>query len=146
MTFPLEPISMLAGTLVGVWQKVQQQKNENEKIRLLGVKQYLADIQSAREHSKGNKELQWTKRVLALMFAGTYCLLHLGVNVPELLHLTTQTHIGYTEIVPKFLFFGEKEAIKWISVAGGTITPALSNVVCGLVGYYFGSGGSRRGQ
>ena len=89
-------------------------------------------------------EIQWTKRVIALGLVGTWCALHLGVSLPELLGLNSQVVVGYTEISPKFLFWGGEEAMKWKTIEGAAITPAFNNVVILLVSYYFGSGGTRK--
>lgn len=141
---PLEPITALIGLALGAWTKIQQQRNETMQIAISRDKMEIDDRQYAREQSKSNPGIQWTKRCLALALVGTWCALHLGVSVPELLGLTSQVTIGYTEIIPKFLFFGEKEAFRWVTTAGSTITPAFSHAVMLILGYYFGSGGTRK--
>lgn len=137
--FPLEPITALIGLGVGAYVKIKQQQNETLQLAMKDKKQLLDDVKHARQASSKLPNVQWTKRVLAFMMLGTYCALHLGVGLQE-----SSVVIGYTEIVPKFLFFGEKEAVKWATTTGSAITPAFSHAVMLITGYYFGSGGSRR--
>ena len=140
---PLEPFSLLVGTLVGAWKEIAKARVDQMTAALNLKKEDNADTADARKMSKGNKELQWTKRVLALITVVPWAMMHLGINVPELLGINAHVVIGYTEMVPKFLFFGEKEAFKWVTVDAPALTPAYSNMVAFIMGYYFGSGGTR---
>lgn len=140
----LEPITALVGLWIGIKDKQHQRTME-----ALGANQKMEELR-AKERSEMRwydmrmPAVQWTKRVLAFTIVGTWCVLHLGMNLPELLGLTGQVTIGYTEIVPKFLFFGEKEAVKWVTTTGPAITPAFNHAVMLIMGFYFGSGGSKK--
>lgn len=141
---PLEPITALVGLGIGAYVKIKEQHNKTMQIAIQRDRIEIDDRQDAREQSKDNPGIQWTKRVLAITLVGTWCALHLGISFPEMLGLSGDVTVGYTEMVPKFLFFGEKEAFKWVTVPGGAITPAFSHAVMLIMGYYFGSGGTRR--
>jgi hypothetical protein len=139
----MELLSTFTGLALGAYVKVQQQKHATMALAIQRDKQEIDDRKDAREMSKGVPHIQWTKRVIALTLVTTWCLLHLGVDISALFHISSITHIGYTEITPKFLWFGEKEAVKWVAVIGPAITPAFSNSVLLMLGYYFGNGGTR---
>lgn len=141
---PLEPITALVGLAVGAYVKIKEQQAKTLQVAIQRDKLAVEDTQNAREFSANKPGIQWTKRVLALTLVGTWSALHLGISVPELLGLNGSVTVGYTEIVPKFLFFGEKEAIRWVEVTGAAITPAFNHAVMLLMGYYFGSGGTKR--
>lgn len=141
---PLEPITALVGLGVGAYVRIKEQQSKTLQVAIQRDQQAIEDTQNARKHSVDKPGIQWTKRVLALTLVGTWSALHLGVSVPDLLGLDSTVIVGYTEIVPRFLFFGEKEAVKWVTVEGATLTPAFSHMVALVCGYYFGSGGSRQ--
>ena len=46
--------------------------------------------------------------------------------------------VGYTEFRPGFMFFSEKEVLKWRALQGLVITPLDTNLVGAIVGMYFG--------
>lgn len=143
MSLPLEPFSLAIGTVVGAWKDIAKTRIEQMTAVLRQTKENNKDTQNARDAAKGNKELQFTKRVVMLMMTATFCALHLGIDVPGLFDHAAHTVIGYTAIEPKFLFFGEKEVVHWVTVNGPALTPAFSNMYSFMVGYYFGSGGTR---
>lgn len=141
---PLEPITALVGLGIGAYVKIKEQHQKTMQLAISRDKIEVEDRQDAREYSKYLPNVQWTKRVIALTLVGTFCALHLGISIPELLGLESTVTIGYTELVPKFLWFGEKEAVKWITVEGSTLTPAFSHAVMLMMGFYFGNGGTRK--
>ena len=142
--FFMEIATASVGLLVGAWMKIKTQELKSLEAERLGRQQGIDDQQHARQWSVKFPQIQWTKRVLALTLVGTWCAMHLGISIPELLGLKSQVVVGYTEVVPKFLFFGEKEAVKWVTVEGSAITPAFNHVVILLMSYYFGSGGTQK--
>ncbi len=137
---PLEPITALVGLGMGMWSKVKQQQNDTLNAAIMRDKVYMDDTKDARKMTSPG--IQYTRRIIAFAMVGTYCAMHLGISVPELLNLTSSVTVGYTEVKPGFLFLPDKEVFKWHVVEGSAITPAFNHAVMLLLGFYFGAGGS----
>lgn len=147
---PLEPITGLIGMGVGAYVKLKSKSIEaNESFQQNAISALAAKDRSNDRAAKrvvSLPKLQGAMQFIVFTLVGTYALLHLGVNLPELFNLKAGTTVGYTEIRPGFLFIPEKETVVWKDVPGGVLTPSLSLSVWLIVGFFFGqarTGGDR---
>tara|TARA_R100001530_G_scaffold13890_1_gene12700 strand:- start:367 stop:798 length:432 start_codon:yes stop_codon:yes gene_type:complete len=137
MGIPFEIITMLGSTLLGglmsLWSQSIKAKQAQQAMLMERAKFQQKAVQSAREYD--NKGFQWTRRIIALtaIFAIVVLPKVVAVFYPEI-----SVTVGYTEFRPGFLFFSEKEVLKWRALQGLVITPLDTNLVGAIVGMYFG--------
>ena len=137
MGIPFEIITMLGSTLLGglmsLWSQSIKAKQAQQAMLMERAKFQQKAVQSAREYE--NAGFQWTRRIIALtaIFAIVVLPKVVAVFYPEI-----SVTVGYTEFRPGFLFFSEKEVLKWRALQGLVITPLDTNLVGAIVGMYFG--------
>ena len=137
MGIPFEIITMLGSTLLGglmsMWSQSIKAKQAQQAMLMERAKFQQKAVQSAREYD--NAGFQWTRRIIALtaIFAIVVLPKVVAVFYPEI-----SVTVGYTEFRPGFLFFSEKEVLKWRALQGLVITPLDTNLVGAIVGMYFG--------
>ena len=137
MAIPFEIITMLGSTMLGglmsVWSQSIKAKQAQQKMLMERAKFQQKAVQSAREYE--NVGFQWTRRIIALtaIFAIVVLPKVVAVFYPEI-----SVTVGYTEFRPGFMFFSEKEVLKWRALQGLVITPLDTNLVGAIVGMYFG--------
>ena len=137
MGIPFEIITMLGSTLLGglmsLWSQSIKAKQAQQAMLMERAKFQQKAVQSAREYD--NAGFQWTRRIIALtaIFAIVVLPKVVAVFYPEI-----SVTVGYTEFRPGFLFFSEKEVLKWRALQGLVITPLDTNLVGAIVGMYFG--------
>ena len=134
---PFEIITMLGSTLLGglmsLWSQSIKAKQAQQAMLMERAKFQQKAVQSAREYE--NVGFQWTRRIIALtaIFAIVVLPKVVAVFYPEI-----SVTVGYTEFRPGFMFFSEKEVLKWRALQGLVITPLDTNLVGAIVGMYFG--------
>jgi hypothetical protein len=140
---PIELLTMLFSTVLGgvmtIWgQSIKAKQAQNEMLLQRGefnAKQ----VNKAREHGKTDSHFAWTRRLIALsaVFAIIVLPKLVAVWYPEV-----TVYVGYTEAVGGFssFFFGEREAVQWVTAQGFVITPLDTHIVAAIVGLYFGAG------
>ena len=137
MGIPFEIITMLGSTLLGglmsLWSQSIKAKQAQQAMLMERAKFQQKAVQSAREYD--NAGFQWTRRIIALtaIFAIVVLPKVVAVFYPEI-----SVTVGYTEFRPGFMFFSEKEVLKWRALQGLVITPLDTNLVGAIVGMYFG--------
>ena len=137
MGIPFEIITMLGSTLLGglmsLWSQSIKAKQAQQAMLMERAKFQQKAVQSAREYE--NAGFQWTRRIIALtaIFAIVVLPKVVAVFYPEI-----SVTVGYTEFRPGFMFFSEKEVLKWRALQGLVITPLDTNLVGAIVGMYFG--------
>ena len=137
MGIPFEIITMLGSTLLGglmsMWSQSIKAKQAQQAMLMERAKFQQKAVQSAREYD--NAGFQWTRRIIALtaIFAIVVLPKVVAVFYPEI-----SVTVGYTEFRPGFMFFSEKEVLKWRALQGLVITPLDTNLVGAIVGMYFG--------
>ena len=137
MGIPFEIITMLGSTLLGglmsLWSQSIKAKQAQQAMLMERAKFQQKAVQSAREYE--NAGFQWTRRIIALtaIFAIVVLPKVVAVFYPEI-----SVTVGYTEFRPGFMFFSEKEVLKWRAMQGLVITPLDTNLVGAIVGMYFG--------
>ena len=137
MGIPFEIITMLGSTLLGglmsLWSQSIKAKQAQQAMLMERAKFQQKAVQSAREYE--NVGFQWTRRIIALtaIFAIVVLPKVVAVFYPEI-----SVTVGYTEFRPGFMFFSEKEVLKWRALQGLVITPLDTNLVGAIVGMYFG--------
>ena len=137
MGFPFEIITMLGSTMLGglmsVWSQSIKAKQAQQKMLMERAKFQQKAVKDAREYE--NTGFQWTRRIIALtaIFAIVVLPKVVAVFYPEI-----SVTVGYTEFRPGFMFFSEKEVLKWRALQGLVITPLDTNLVGAIVGMYFG--------
>ena len=137
MGIPFEIITMLGSTLLGgimsLWSQAIKAKQAQQKMLMERAKFQAETVKEAREYE--NTGFQWTRRIIALtaIFAIVVFPKVVAVFFPDI-----SVTVGYTEFRPGFLFFSEKEVLKWRALEGLVITPLDTNLVGAIVGMYFG--------
>tara|TARA_R100001082_G_scaffold97269_1_gene65086 strand:- start:217 stop:648 length:432 start_codon:yes stop_codon:yes gene_type:complete len=137
MGIPFEIITMLGSTLLGgimsLWSQSIKAKQAQQKMLMERAKFQAETVKEAREYE--NTGFQWTRRIIALtaIFAIVVFPKVVAVFFPDI-----SVTVGYTEFRPGFLFFSEKEVLKWRALEGLVITPLDTNLVGAIVGMYFG--------
>ena len=137
MGIPFEIITMLGSTLLGglmsLWSQSIKAKQAQQKMLMERAKFQQKAVKDAREYE--NTGFQWTRRIIALtaIFAIVVLPKVVAVFYPEI-----SVTVGYTEFRPGFMFFSEKEVLKWRALQGLVITPLDTNLVGAIVGMYFG--------
>ena len=131
MGIPFEIITL--GGLMSLWSQSIKAKQAQQAMLMERAKFQQKAVQSAREYE--NAGFQWTRRIIALtaIFAIVVLPKVVAVFYPEI-----SVTVGYTEFRPGFLFFSEKEVLKWRALQGLVITPLDTNLVGAIVGMYFG--------
>ncbi len=126
--------SMVLGLLQGqIGSLLHKLLDYKYKVKVLKADTYLKDVSSARNIS--NQRFQITRRVIFIMVAFTFCLLHI---IP-----------GYTGI-PVYTFYTDSNGFLALPFYGGTsvkvealrgfiITPALNYFLGAMAGLYCGS-------
>ena len=125
--------STLLGGLMSLWSQSIKAKQAQQAMLMERAKFQQKAVQSAREYE--NVGFQWTRRIIALtaIFAIVVLPKVVAVFYPEI-----SVTVGYTEFRPGFMFFSEKEVLKWRALQGLVITPLDTNLVGAIVGMYFG--------
>ena len=137
MGIPFEIITMLGSTLLGgimsLWSQSIKAKQAQQKMLMERAKFQAETVKEAREYE--NTGFQWTRRIIALtaIFAIVVFPKVVAVFFPDI-----SVTVGYTEFRPGFMFFSEKEVLKWRALQGLVITPLDTNLVGAIVGMYFG--------
>ena len=137
MGIPFEIITMLGSTLLGglmsLWSQSIKAKQAQQAMLMERAKFQQKAVKDAREYE--NTGFQWTRRIIALtaIFAIVVLPKVVAVFYPEI-----SVTVGYTEFRPGFMFFSEKEVLKWRALQGLVITPLDTNLVGAIVGMYFG--------
>ena len=137
MGIPFEIITMLGSTLLGglmsLWSQSIKAKQAQQAMLMERAKFQQKAVQSAREYE--NAGFQWTRRIIALTAIFSIVVLP---KVVAIFYPDISVTVGYTEFRPGFLFFSEKEVLKWRALQGLVITPLDTNLVGAIVGMYFG--------
>ena len=137
MGIPFEIITMLGSTLLGglmsLWSQSIKAKQAQQALLMERAKFQQKAVQSAREYE--NAGFQWTRRIIALTAIFSIVVLP---KVVAIFYPDISVTVGYTEFRPGFLFFSEKEVLKWRALQGLVITPLDTNLVGAIVGMYFG--------
>ena len=137
MAIPFEIITMLGSTLLGglmsLWSQSIKAKQAQQKMLMERAKFQQKAVKDAREYD--NKGFQWTRRIIALTAIFSIVVLP---KVVAIFYPDISVTVGYTEFRPGFLFFSEKEVLKWRALQGLVITPLDTNLVGAIVGMYFG--------
>ena len=137
MAIPFEIITMLGSTLLGgimsLWSQSIKAKQAQQKMLMERAKFQAETVKEAREYE--NTGFQWTRRIIALtaIFAIVVFPKVVAVFFPDI-----SVTVGYTEFRPGFMFFSEKEVLKWRALQGLVITPLDTNLGGAIVGMYFG--------
>ena len=135
--FGFDMISLVGGTGVGLVKLLIDGYNQRQTLLL--EKQF-DDIQKARQVK--NPFMQWTRRIMALSITAVivlYPLLAAGfgwaLNVPYL-----HSNGGFIS------FFVGDVSLKWYTFPnnGLTLLPIMIPATMYIIGFYFGSGGTRR--
>tara|TARA_Y100000356_G_C11174634_1_gene243311 strand:+ start:93 stop:524 length:432 start_codon:yes stop_codon:yes gene_type:complete len=137
MGIPFEIITMLGSTLLGglmsLWSQSIKAKQAQQAMLMERAKFQQKAVQSAREYE--NVGFQWTRRIIALTAIFSIVVLP---KVVAIFYPDISVTVGYTEFRPGFMFFSEKEVLKWRALQGLVITPLDTNLVGAIVGMYFG--------
>ena len=125
--------STLLGGIMSLWSQSIKAKQAQQKMLMERAKFQAETVKEAREYE--NTGFQWTRRIIALtaIFAIVVFPKVVAVFFPDI-----SVTVGYTEFRPGFLFFSEKEVLKWRALEGLVITPLDTNLVGAIVGMYFG--------
>ena len=132
-------ITMLGSTVLGgvmsIWSQSIKAKREEQKMLIQRADVQMKGFKEAREYD--NKGFQWTRRIIAL--TAVFAIVLLPKLMP-ILQPDVSVIVGYLEFKPGFLFFPEKEIMKWITLSSNSlvITPLDTNLVSAIIGLYFG--------
>ncbi len=132
----IDVISLLGGTFTGIVKMMVSDWNERQKLLL---RLQFGDIEDARRVK--NPFLQYTRRIIALSLIATLILYPVlsavfqwPLNIPYV-----QTYGGL------FALFKGSASIEWTTFpAGLTFLPMMIPAILYMMGFYFGSGGTRR--
>ena len=137
MGIPFEIITMLGSTLLGglmsLWSQSIKAKQAQQAMLMERAKFQQKAVKDAREYE--NVGFQWTRRIIALTAIFSIVVLP---KVVAIFYPDISVTVGYTEFRPGFMFFSEKEVLKWRALQGLVITPLDTNLVGAIVGMYFG--------
>lgn len=136
---PFEMITMLTSTVLGgvmsIWSQSIKAKQAEQKMLIQRAEVQTAAFKEAREYE--NVGFQWTRRIIAL--TAVFAIVVLPKVLP-LIDPEANVIVGYLEFKPGFLFFEDKEILKWeyLSARGIVLTPLDTNLVSAIIGLYFG--------
>ena len=125
--------STLLGGLMSLWSQSIKAKQAQQAMLMERAKFQQKAVKDAREYE--NVGFQWTRRIIALTAIFSIVVLP---KVVAIFYPDISVTVGYTEFRPGFLFFSEKEVLKWRALQGLVITPLDTNLVGAIVGMYFG--------
>ena len=141
----VEIIVTFAGLILGAWKNHQDQKLKYDQAKWNAALKYNAqldsDVQDARKHT--SKELQLTKRILAITgMLSTFVapVIWMFVYPDKMINVPVDDVTGGIMA----WFSGEKEVVKYVTLNGFTFIKWQAVAMLGILGYYFGSGGTRK--
>lgn len=142
---PTEIITLLGGSIFGAVAKYaglsMDLKRQQQALLMQRFDTSEKSVEAAREGPRhGNKEYQWTKRIIALTVVFSTVLLPKLVALLNLaFHWSIPVIYGYDQMTHVFLWFGEYNQVHWQILTGVPVAPIEWHILSAITGAYFGS-------
>lgn len=134
-------IGILAGTIKSIWQTHVQAKLIKE-LALLNAAGLVTDRHDARVNGK---QFQFTRRIIVISFMLVLLtpIILIFKDPAIIFNVPVPDNSGSTSFLFGLFSKGSHEGIKYVQVQGFAYVVSTMDMMWLIVGFYFGSGGSR---